>query len=116
MTASEEIAEALYIELFERQAARYAEQLSAGESAAKIKVYRSATDAFRVLSPEQQNAMLQFFRLVLSDAISGVLATLDGSTGFLKKEIVVCYGGEQVQGELFAAFGERIDATGLLDR
>jgi hypothetical protein len=71
-------------------------------------------NVFSTLDANQRQAMVQFFKLILADAVSAVLGTFDGSTGLLKNEFVVTYAGDEVQGELFDAFGEVVEMSGLL--
>lgn len=114
MSSAKLIAEALFTELLEERADRYGALLSEGSPGSKIKVYRDAMRVFSTLDVDQQRAMVQFFKLILADAVSAVLGTFDGSTGLLQNEFVVTYAGDEVQGELFDAFGEIVEMSGLL--
>lgn len=118
MKASEIVIENLFGELLGGRFERYKVDLRTANPEKSIKVYSDAIRAFRKLSPSEQDAICNFFRVVAVDTASIILGGIDGTTdiGVLDGQFTVIYDGEEIQGELQDRFLSKVEASGLLER
>jgi hypothetical protein len=116
MSKVDEVLDNLYEELMGARIDEYVNVLREGEPSRAIDVYRRAMGAFRKLSPDDQRAIIDFFRIITADVASALLGGIDGTRdiGRLDGDFSLEYAGENIGGDLQDGFMNRVESSGLL--
>lgn len=116
MTNSEEVAQNLFNELVGERIDQYKDDLANGDPENSLKLYSQAMEVFQKLTPQEQQAIINFLKIVSIDAVSILLSAFAGVSdlGQLSGEFVVSYEGEKIHYDMQDDFFEIVEREGLL--
>ena len=117
MKISENIAHAVYRELFIEMLAQYKKNLDNKIDEYKESSFCKVKNIFSKLDKEEKLNFLNFIKLVMADSVSTIFGVLDGTTFIegLDEDFIVSYGGAEVQGYLQDYFIQKIEEEGGLN-
>ncbi|PHM24531.1 hypothetical protein [Xenorhabdus innexi] len=111
MKNDEKVVRAVFSELFDDNFMNYQDNLTKSSSNNQDGIYSRAKKALSKLDNEDQTAIFNFFKVIMSDTASTIFGTIDGShfPPNIDGDFTLLYEDEEIQGSLQDLFIEKAE-------
>ncbi|WP_340609761.1 hypothetical protein [Xenorhabdus bharatensis] len=111
MKNDEKVVESIFNELFDDNFKNYKDNLTNSSDSNRVGVYSKAKRALSKLDNEDQVAIFNFFKVIMSDTASTIFGTIDGShfPPNIDGDFTLLYENEEIQGGLQDLFIEKAE-------